>query len=295
MQKPAPVYTLDFVLHPERDATYQHFENASANPFQPNPTDFPRVNIWWLGEAALLTYWNPADAIPIFAGAGFECQFISASGTDCYVAAQADFVVVAFRGTQPDKWKDIIADANILLAPWPTGMVHLGFKRAFDAIRPQLDTILARLAPGRTLWFCGHSLGAALATLAADHYAATRGVCTLGSPRIGNPAFAHAFDSKLAGRSFRYVNDHDVVTHVPPPIGYRHVDQRRFIGPDGSVSSGEPAIPHFFADLIGKPATLLETLEGLADGTLKSAPTFLLDHMPKAYAIWMWNDYDANR
>ena len=155
-----------------------------------------------VGEAALLTYWNPADAIPIFAGAGFECQFISASGTDCYVAAQADFVVVAFRGTQPDKWKDIVADANILLAPWQNGMVHLGFKRAFDAIRPQLDPILARLAPDRTLWFCGHSLGAALATLAADHYPATRGIGTLGSPRIGNPAFAQAFDSSCrAGAS----------------------------------------------------------------------------------------------
>ena len=110
---------------------------------------------------------------------------------------------------------------------------------------------------------------------------------------IGNPAFAHAFNTKLSGRSFRYVNDHDVVTHVPPPIGYEHVDLRRFIGPDGSVSSGEPAIPHFFADLIGRPETLLEMFEGLANGTLKSAPTFLLDHMPKAYAIWMWNDYDA--
>jgi len=23
-------------------------------------------------------------------------------------------------------------------------------------------------------------------------------------------------------------------------------------------------------------------------------PVFLLDHMPKAYAIWAWNDFDAN-
>ena len=41
MRKPAPVYTLDFVLHPEQDAGYHHFENASTNPFQPNPTEFP--------------------------------------------------------------------------------------------------------------------------------------------------------------------------------------------------------------------------------------------------------------
>ncbi len=294
MQKPAPVYALDFVLHPEQDATYQHFENASANPFQPSPEDFPLVNVWWLGEAALLTYWNPAFAIPIFEAAGFQCEFITADGTDCYVAAQADFIVVAFRGTQPDEWKDIIADANIVLVPWQTGMVHLGFKKAFDVIRPKLDTVLARLSARRTLWFCGHSLGAALATLAADHYSGTRGVCTFGSPRVGDRAFAHEFDTKLAGKSFRYVNDHDVVTHVPLPIGYEHVGLRRSIAPDGSISGGEPAIAHFFADLIGRPETLLEVIEGLSKGMLKSAPTFLLDHMPKAYAVWMWNDYDAN-
>jgi hypothetical protein len=176
MQKPAPVYSLDLVLHPEHDTTYRHFEDALANPFQPNPGDFPRVNAWWLGEAALLTYWNPVDAIPVFEAAGFQCEFIAAEGTDCYVVAQADFVVAAFRGTQPDDWKDVIADANIVLVPRRTGMVHLGFKQAFDVIRPRLDVI-----------------------------------------------------------------------------------------------------------------------HGLSSGRLASASTPLLDHMPKAYAIWMWNDYHANK
>ena len=294
MQKPPPVYSLQFVFHPEQDSGYKHFENAAANPFQPSPRDFPRVNVWWLAESALLAYWASADAIPIFEAAGFQCEFITADGTDCYVASQGDFAVVAFRGTQPDQWEDIFADANILLVPWQTGRVHLGFKKAFDVIRPKLDPIVARLTGSRTLWFCGHSLGAALATLAADHYPGTRGVCTLGSPRVGDSAFARAFNAKLSGKSFRYVNDHDVVTHVPPPIGYEHVDPRRFIGPDGTVSDGRPAISHFFADLIGRPGTFLEVIEGLSQGTLQSAPIFLLDHMPKAYAIWMWNDYDAN-
>ena len=40
-------------------------------------------------------------------------------------------------------------------------------------------------------------IGAALATLAADHYCGTRGVCTLGSPRVGDSVFARQFDSKL--------------------------------------------------------------------------------------------------
>jgi Predicted lipase len=175
------------------------------------------------------------------------------------------------------------------------GRVHLGFKNAFDVIRPQLDPLVQTLTQGRTLWICGHSLGAALATLAADHYTATRGVCTFGSPRVGDPTFARAFDTKFSERSLRYVNDHDVVTHVPLPLGYKHVDVRRFIAPDGGVSSGQPAVPHFFTDLIGQPRALLESIQGLSGGTLRTAPVFLLDHMPKAYAIWTWNDHDAHR
>ena len=294
MQKPAPVYSLDLVLHPETDTAYRHFEDAFANPFQPNPGNFPRVNAWWLGEAALLTYWNPVDAIPVFEAAGFQCEFIAAEGTDCYVVTQADVVVAAFRGTQPDEWKDVIADANIVLVPWRTGMVHLGFKQAFDVIRPRLDATLARLTPGRTLWFCGHSLGAALATLAADHYVGTCGVCTMGSPRVGDPVFARAFDAKLSGRSLRYVNRNDLVTRVPR-IGYEHVDLERVIASDGSVSSGVPAFGPVFGGPDRGPGEIFEVIDDLSSGTLASASTFLLDHMPKAYAIWMWNDYHANK
>ena len=294
MKKPAPVYSLGFVFHPERDGHYVHFENAAANPFDPDPNSFPRVNAWWLAEAALLTYWNPADAIPLFQAAGFQCQFITAQGTDCYVATHDRFAIVAFRGTQPHDWNDILADVNVVLVPWKTGLVHLGFRKAFEAIRPQLDPLVAQALPGRTVWFCGHSLGAALATLAADHYPDTRGVCSLGSPRVGDSTFARAFDARFGGRSLRYVNDHDVVTHVPPPLGYAHVDVERFIAPDGTISGGKPAVPHFFAELFGKPAALGTMIQGHAKDLTQPAPEFLLDHMPKAYAFWTWNDYDEN-
>jgi len=294
LQKPAPEYSVDLVLHPAHDTTYVHFENGAAHPFQPDPHGFPRVNSWWLAESALLSYWNPDDAIRIFRASGLESEYIQKDSTDCYVAWQQNSVVVAFRGTEPDQWQDILSDANIPLVPWPVGHVHWGFKNALDEVWPELKSVLGRLAVGRTVWFCGHSLGAAIATLAADRYPAARGVCTFGSPRVGDQAFAAHFKAKLPNRTLRYVNDHDVVTHVPPPLGYRHVDERRFIAPDGHVSDGAPSLAHFFADLIGRPQQLLETINGLGHGTLRTAPVFLLDHMPKAYAIWTWNDYDAN-
>jgi hypothetical protein len=299
MPKPPPVYDLDLVLHPEHDTSYVHFENGVANPFVPNPGAVPRVNAWWMAEAALLSYWKPADAIPIFQNAGLQAEFVEANATDtqCYVAWSADHVIAAFRGTEPDEWPDVLTDVKIAQVPWiKTGQVHSGFAEALDDIWLKLSAKLDSLS-GRAIWFCGHSLGAALATLAADRYDATRGVCTFGSPRVGDPAFAAAFTARFVNRSLRYVNDHDVVTHVPPPFTfpwlYRHVDPRRFIDPSGQISNGAPTLPHFFEDLIGPPKALLDIINAqiAAPG---HAPTFVLDHMPKAYAIWTWNDYEAH-
>src|SRR5262249_28042845 len=151
----------------------------------------------------------------------------------------------------------------------PTGKVHEGFRDALDVVWPDLEARLAKISPGRQVWFSGHSLGAALATLAADRYVNTRGVCTFGSPRVGDPAFAKAFDTRLAGRSLRFVNDNDVVPHVPPPLPtpYRHVETTRCIAPDGRVSGAPPSIEHFFADLIGDTRHLLEVMVGLNQNT----------------------------
>jgi len=297
MPKPPPVYDARLVLNPERDLDYVHFENAVQHPFQADPSSFPRVNVWWLAEAALLSYWDPDAAIPIFKGAGLDAVFVAARSTECYVVSQRGWLAVAFRGTESDEWPDILTDARFAQVPWRTGQVHAGFAAAISDIWPPLSAAL-KAAAGRTVWFCGHSLGAALATLAADRFPDTRGVCTFGSPRVGDPEFTRSFTSRFAGRAFRYVNDHDVVTHVPPPVLlpwiYQHVDPRRLIDADGQVTSGRPGIPHFFPDLIGEPGSLLDMVGAVGGGTLPSPPNFFLEHMPKAYAIWTWNDYEAH-
>jgi len=65
MPKPPPVCDIQFVLHPEQDAGYVHFENAAAHPFEPAPGSFSRMNAWWLAKAALLSYWDPPQALAI--------------------------------------------------------------------------------------------------------------------------------------------------------------------------------------------------------------------------------------
>jgi triacylglycerol lipase len=297
MQKQRPQQSLELVLHPERDMTYVHFENAAQHPFQPNPSGVPRVNAWWLADAALTTYWPPADAHAIFARAGLDSEFLSVESTNCYVAWTDAFVIVAFRGTQPNEWEDILDDAKFRLVPWPTGRVHRGFKEGLDRIWSRLEAKLRELDSTRKVWLCGHSLGAALAVLAADRYGRAQGIATIGCPRVGDVEFAAAFDQKLQGKSLRCVNDQDVVTHVPPPLPllpYKHVAERRFIDPNGTISSREPRISHFFVDLIGDSMHLLEVMNGLNAGVLRHAPEFVLDHMPKSYAVDIWNDFDTN-
>lgn len=59
---------------------------------------------------------------------------------------------------------------------WLQEMVHSGFLSAYDAVRPQVFTLLDLITgsmPGVwRVWVTGHSLGGALATLCAYELAA---------------------------------------------------------------------------------------------------------------------------
>jgi triacylglycerol lipase len=300
MPKPRPARDVDLLLNPERDTAYVHFDNGAAHPFDANRTSVGRRNAWWLADAALLAYWGSPAGILRLRAAGFESELVDAAGAQAYVAWTAAAILVTFRGTEGDQWSDIFDDVQFRQEPWngTSRMVHRGFKAAHDRLWPALAPLLEHLGGTRRVWFSGHSLGGALATLAADRYTATAGVCTVGSPRVGDVAFAAAFNARFGARALRYVNDSDIVTHVPPPsfftFRYKHVGERRQIAADGTVSTEPPALVHFFNALIGEPQHMREVMSGLQDGTLTVAPKFVLDHMPRGYAVDIWNDYELH-
>jgi predicted lipase len=76
------------------------------------------------------------------------------------------------------------------------------------------------ISGNQAVLFAGHSLGAALATIARRNASGLAGraiaLYTYGSPRVGDQAI---YCPTYPGPAYRIVNDEDAVTHVPtPPI-----------------------------------------------------------------------------
>ncbi|NJO41805.1 MAG: lipase family protein [Cyanobacteria bacterium CRU_2_1] len=91
-----------------------------------------------------------------------------------------------------------------------------------------ISDVLHNLPKNITLYVTGHSLGGALATLAAFHakeYHSDVQLYTFGSPRVVNQAFAQKINQRLVGQIYRVVNHVDIVPRIPALFGYHHVGQ----------------------------------------------------------------------
>ena len=229
---------------------YYRFLNSELAPFEVKAQGFSRTNAWWLAEASLLAYWAKADVKARVKKAFGQAQDFSAENVEGYVALFNGFAIVAFRGTESTSLADIVMDAKFAKDDWKHGgKVHEGFLGGFDKAEKAWRKALSAISPDRPVWFTGHSLGAALATLAADAFAASEpparygGVYTFGSPLVGDRAFVDGFNARHAGKSFRIVNDEDGVALVPPRFaGYRHVNEEHFVGLDVRDTLGLEAI-----------------------------------------------------
>ncbi|KAM3436783.1 hypothetical protein NHJ13734_004925 [Beauveria thailandica] len=128
-------------------------------------------------------------------------------------------IVVAFKGTDPMSFVDVTTDLTKNLV---AANIHNGFMRAFSSLRADLEqTLRAELAkPGQESYrvvITGHSLGGAVATVAAPYLRAKGIACdlyTYGSPRVGNQEFANLITND-GGFSARITNGNDFVASVP--------------------------------------------------------------------------------
>jgi len=194
-----------------------------------------------MAELAMIAYNDPDETRLAAQSLGFtDVAFYDRDGSQAYRFRNQFDCVIACRGTEPTEWNDIKADARASRVLSETvGRVHRGFKREVDDLWPMLETAL--MCNRQPLWFCGHSLGGAMATICAGRCLLSHidsnpeRLFTFGSPRVGNLRYIQY--TKLD--HLRYVNNNDIVTRVPPAwFGYRHCGQEIYLDRKGRLRPG---------------------------------------------------------
>lgn len=180
-----------------------------------------RQNAEFLGNAAKLAYSDPqAIAATLKTWKMDLVRFFDCQETQAYLAKNDQTLILAFRGTQPDKVKDWLYDLDAHQVNGPVGKVHEGFLCALHYIWIDLWNTLQRERGMRNLWITGHSLGGALAVLATaklrfEKAQPISGLYTYGQPRVGDFEFSSRFDQGFGANTFRFVNFQDIVPRVP--------------------------------------------------------------------------------
>jgi triacylglycerol lipase len=220
---------------------------GSAFKFEPQATDYSAVNAYALAQCANLAYDSDKNAAKQTAAWGFPAsnyKFFDKGGTQGFAIANDDTAIFAFRGTGNEK-EDLLADANIEFTNGPFGTgsrIHQGFARALNEVAKFVERMMRKYkrSGDRSVWFTGHSLGAALATLAAasmlDAKGKVTGMYTFGSPRVGNKKFVTSLNAKLKNH-YRMVYGKDIVSRVAPrALKYAHAGQLTTIATNGNIS-----------------------------------------------------------
>ena len=235
----------------------------------------PQTREAWCAEFARLAY---CDDRAVVEGSleriGFSLiDAFDRHGTAGLAAQGPTFSVLCFRGS--DNVRAWITNLDALPAPWRGGgEVHRGFAAALDVAWPVVETAIQQTAPPVVM--TGHSLGAALATLAASLRPEAT-LITFGSPRVGDAAFGASMTRRPA-ESRRYVDNRDIVCRLPSArLGYRHVGTPYLIDADGGVSRRA----HEEEGLAGLLSSALEA--GRLAGPHGGLARELTDHSPINY------------
>jgi hypothetical protein len=233
-----PQFARDTIL-PLVEAAYQVFQRPDVDPTL--PSGFQKTALLEADSTLL-------DVITGLSGSARSFVASVAGATTVFgllgknTATRTAFV--AIRGTETQtEWLQNLDFATTRYRPVSGfGDVHMGWMGLYETMRANLAANLPVACEGcDQLVITGHSLGAALAVLAAPDVAKNIAVpepqlTTFGGPRTGLVDFAVPFNL-LIDVCFRVVNLFDIVPHLPlalPGLPYTHV------GVETAVNSGGP-------------------------------------------------------
>jgi triacylglycerol lipase len=185
-----------------------------------------------------ITYEDPKQSKPKFKSFGFNVvEFFDIGGAQAYLLKDMNGMhVLSFRGTEVTQKSDILADLkagkNIEACG---GKVHVGFKGEINKVWPAIEKAIADVDK---LYITGHSLGAAMATVAASRVQSkVTALITFGSPRVGDAEFVKS----LTVEHYRVQNNCDDVTKVPFRLmGFRHHGTHKYMNFHGEFRDLTP-------------------------------------------------------
>jgi triacylglycerol lipase len=246
------------------------------------------ANAHYLATASDLAYYNdPEGAQKFKSDLALDAKLFSVGNTQVYVATDDAHIIAVFRGTEAptsiEGLKDwLLTDANNYLI-LPEGQIgtdfaaagvgarfHRGFMTALSDIwGPVCAAVEAELQKKeRPLWVTGHSLGGALALLAAWRFLRKTmdvyRVYTFGGPMVGNEAAVKAFDREMEGKIYRFVHGLDLVPKLPTislvDNAYGHCTQEVHVGVVDLARAADESAAGFFSQMAAGADKALDTV-----------------------------------
>jgi len=234
--------------------------------FNAQTVSFSAQNALLLARLCLAAYQDQVAARATVNGLGlpgFIWIDLTQQFEDVYAIAASGpgFLALAFRGTKDlNNWMTDL-HATPVSFPWifesgpDIGAIHAGFANALRDAWEKISAALTNLVPPPelapdephpTFWITGHSLGGALAVLAGAAFSMwsraplrpVNGIYTFGQPRVGLYQFCGNYDHSLQKKTFRFVNNKDLVPRVPFR-GFDYADLGQMIHFD---TNGQPKL-----------------------------------------------------
>lgn len=262
----------------------------------PYSTKLEENNAWWMAKISALVYTKtseenqlPNEELILKSLKDIDNDFISVTGFDNNSAQAAliehkDYLCWAFRGT--NELEDWLDNINAFSTKQLFGEFHRGFWKSVEDVWPGLSHKHEELQAKdkRPLFMTGHSLGGAMATIAAARLVHEdipfSAVYTFGQPRAMTRETALIFNSECKSRFFRFQNDNDIVTRVPARLmGYSHVGSYLYINEEKEI---HPEVGFWFRfidkldiDILDIKSKLIETITDHS-----------MDHYIEAADLW---------
>ena len=195
---------------------------------------------------------------------GFLSVFgVSRNSAQAALIEHKDYLCIAFRGT--DELADWLDNLNAFTTQELFGAFHRGFWHSVEDVWQPINAKFRQLQQQnpRPLFITGHSLGGAMATIAAAKLVHEdkpfTSEYTFGQPRALTRDTARIFNAECKSRYFRFHNNNDIVTRAPARLmGYSHIGRYLYISSEQQIHQ-EAGFWFKFIDYVdGAVSALLE-------------------------------------